>query len=656
MDGAGFPPQNNFRSGGWRRRKRSSRIGFGGSGRLVTSPLPKFGFSHLSDGSYFNVESDSTSSSGYRTKESSSSDKQTNRGQLSRQMDEKLATAEDTKYSLPSMIEKLMHADDLHSAGIIPKKQVAICSWGLTKMDKGNTNPIQSSFMNLQKSKVNLVSRQQKCVDPIGFPVNEPLCGREQSTNYLEEQGFVRDSINSVRERTSCLFSQSLKEHSQFRLAKLQHIGKRYPCIHPSQVSMLKHNFKKDYKTGGDVLLPNQAPNLQLSNRAQETRLRFIEFHAKGRGHLSVPSNMKKFVSKTRNSREIAKSVKKLVGQSVDVGTRKPGAFSLGSRYESNDDFRMFTKKLYSRHKNYYSYSRSFTSNGIMRNREKLQHKLPSHDLQVCEDGKTPELDLPGSAIAAVSDDGNLDDVVFLSTNIRHMDAEARIDTHSTKNEYNFSSHPEVFGQAQIPKLNSEVMCEDNSEVLTLPNVDVDNLRSLQQSKDFRESVNQKVRDSYLLDMLLHSGVYSAKKRKLFDANYLLECGAGTGLFEKLEKKYNKHASWSSSERKLIFDLLISILAESLSACMYLHPWISSARRIEPILCFQGTAENTHQIVSRKHKELCLGNAQEMVLDPKWLDLGNDIHEIGKDIAQMLLEEQLEELVSEFILCYEGFC
>lgn len=564
-------------------------------------------------------------------------------------MDEKLAHAEDGKYSLPSMIEKLMHADDLHSVGIIPKKQRAICSWGSTTLDKGNTNPIQTSFMNLQKSKVNLVSRQQKCVDPIGFSVNEPLCGREQSSNYLEEQGFVGDSINSVRERTSCLFSQSLKEHSQFRLAKLRYTGKSYPSIHPGQVSMLKHNFKKDYKTGGDVLLPNQAPNLQLSNRAQETRSRFIEFHAKGRGHLRVPSNMKKFVSKTRNSREIAKSVKKLVGQSVDVGTRTPGALGLGSRYESNDDFRMFTKKLYSRHKNYYSYSRSFTRNDIMRNREKLQHKLPSHDLQVCEDGKAPELGLPGSAITAVSD------VDMLSTNIRHMDGETRIDTHSTKNEDNFSSHLEVFGQAQISKSNSEIACEDNSEVFRLPNVDVDNLRSLQQSKDFIEFVDDKVRDSYLLDILLYSGAYSAKKRKLFDTNYLLECGTGTGLFEKLEKKCNKHASWSSSERKLIFDLLIYILVESLSACMYLHPWISSTRMIEPILHFQGTAENTLQILSRKHKELCLGNAKEMVLDPKWLDMGNDIHEMGKDIAQMLQEELLEELVSEFILFSDGF-
>ncbi|KAG6501205.1 uncharacterized protein LOC121997743 [Zingiber officinale] len=634
MDGAGF------QSGGWRRRKRGSRIGFGGSGRLVTSSLPKLGLDHPRDGSYFNVESDSTSSSGYRTEESSSSDKQADRGQISRDLAEKLANAEDTKYCLPSMIEKLMHTDDLHSAGIIPKKQRTICSWGLTKMDKGNTNPIQTSFMNLQKTKVNLVSRQHKCVGPIGFPVNEPLSGREQSSNYLEEQSFAGDNINSIRERTSCLFSQSLKEHSQFRLAKLQYTGKSFQRIHPSQVSMLKHNLKKDYKTGGDVLLPNQSANLQLSNRAQETRLRFIEFHSKGRGHLSVPSNMKKFVSKTRNSREVAKSVKKLVGQSVDVGTRTPGALGLGSRYESNDDFRMFTKKLYSRHKNYYSYSRSFTRNGIMHNREKLQHKLPSYDLQVCEDGKVPELDLPGSAIAAVSDDGNLDDVDILSPNIRHMDEEARIDTHSIKNEDNISSHPEVLGQAQISKSNTEVTCDDNSEVLRLPNVDVENLRSLQQSEDLREFVNERVRDSYLLDIFLHPGACCAKKRKLFDANYLMECGTGTGLFEKLEKKYNKPVSWSSSERKLIVDLLISILAESLSACVYLHPWTNSTRKIEPILCFQGTTEN----------------AQEMVLDPKWLDLGNDVHEMGKDIAQMLQEELLDDLVSEFISCYDGFC
>ncbi|RWW18247.1 hypothetical protein BHE74_00055359 [Ensete ventricosum] len=153
---------------------------------------------------------------------------------------------------------------------------------------------------------------------------------------------------------------------------------------------------------------------------------------------------------------------------------------------------------------------------------------------------------------------------------------------------------------------------------------------------------------SYLLDILIESGIDDAKKWRLYDASDLLESDMCTDVFGKLEKKYNKLASWSSSERKLLFDLINSILVDSLAPC--LHPWVNSTHKVGPVWGLQGLAQKAWQILVRKRKELCRGNAEAKVLDPKWLDLEDDADGIGKQIGEMLQEELLDELVSEFIL------
>lgn len=155
---------------------------------------------------------------------------------------------------------------------------------------------------------------------------------------------------------------------------------------------------------------------------------------------------------------------------------------------------------------------------------------------------------------------------------------------------------------------------------------------------------------SYLLDILIDSGVHSAKQDRLFNSCYSPEYPVGPGMFEKLEQKYDKLVTWSRSERKLFFDLINSILAEILAPCMDLRPWVQSNRKIGPMWGCEGLVEKAWQMSVKQREELNVGIPEGKVLDFKWFELGDDVDIIGREIEKMLREDLLEELVSEFIL------
>lgn len=107
--------------------------------------------------------------------------------------------------------------------------------------------------------------------------------------------------------------------------------------------------------------------------------------------------------------------------------------------------------------------------------------------------------------------------------------------------------------------------------------------------------------------------------------------GVELDVFEKLEKKYGVLVEWSKSDRKLFFDLVSSVLSEAFS------PSTETGVLVEGVW----------RTVVTLQKEV---KQEEKILDPRWLDLRDDIDVTGKDIEEMLKDELMEELVSEFIL------
>ncbi|CAL9165510.1 unnamed protein product [Musa hybrid cultivar] len=195
--------------------------------------------------------------------------------------------------------------------------------------------------------------------------------------------------------------------------------------------------------------------------------------------------------------------------------------------------------------------------------------------------------------------------------------------------------------------------CAEASEVLTSSNDDDREVCEFFQQAGHldEEFMDEEEREyTYLLDILIFSGVHSAKQDSLRYACYLPEDPVNPNLFEKLEKKYGKLVAWSRSERKLMFDLSNSIVAEILAPCMDLHPWVNSTGRIGPMWGSEGLVEKTWQMLVKKRIELGAGNAEKKVLDTKWFNLEGNIDEIGREIERTLKEELLEELVEEFII------
>ncbi|KAJ8480165.1 hypothetical protein OPV22_023892 [Ensete ventricosum] len=638
---------------------------------------------------------------------------------------------------------------------------------GSSMMEKNKTKPIIKTYPNLQKGELGLNFTRKKFVGEMGFSIDDTLGTAEESANVLEDQdsnkelfvkfnqpkssftrylhdvnshhgrsitnfksldgtkyegskmcGFKRKTERSADHKwNSSLFHHSFKAGCNFRSANLQYPVKTDPYTDPSQFFVSETSLKKYHKMGSSILSPNHAQNVQLDNRIQATRSRFLELHAKRRHQQRLSSN-EADVTKPKGSMEIARDVKQLMKQHMNANTGRLSVVELdNARHKVGYGHLHGCKDMMYLGTWLCSCGGSFSKRSTTNERKRLQSfdgevcKLPPQDMHMKLEewrkescGKTLKPDLLGSSVDITGYlDGmfsisNCMDMDLLLKNKRNMAQEVTADVVSTLNEEMSCNHlketssdgpssvcrpiflggtetqpqpltsdkqavqlnliyahefpsmednSEICIQFQIAKSNSEVTCENYSAFLKLPNVN--NFQSLQKNKDMGEFRDEEERDlSYLLDILIESGIDDAKKWRLYDASDLLESDMCTDVFGKLEKKYNKLASWSSSERKLVFDLINSILVESLAPC--LHPWVNSTHKVGPVWGLQGLAQKAWQILVRKRKELCRGNAEAKVLDPKWLDLEDDADGIGKQIGEMLQQELLDELVSEFIL------
>ncbi|CAN6355945.1 unnamed protein product [Urochloa humidicola] len=154
---------------------------------------------------------------------------------------------------------------------------------------------------------------------------------------------------------------------------------------------------------------------------------------------------------------------------------------------------------------------------------------------------------------------------------------------------------------------------------------------------------------SYLLDILICSGIIVADWQLICKSWYSPGFPVGPHVFDRLERKYNKIATWAKPERRLLFDLVNSILSEVLAPCVDVHPWVQPSRHCIPLWGPEGPVEKVWQTIVRHREDCVTGHPDEMVLDTNWLELGNDINMVGKQIARMLLGDLLEEDIVNFL-------
>ncbi|GJM97071.1 hypothetical protein PR202_ga13969 [Eleusine coracana subsp. coracana] len=156
---------------------------------------------------------------------------------------------------------------------------------------------------------------------------------------------------------------------------------------------------------------------------------------------------------------------------------------------------------------------------------------------------------------------------------------------------------------------------------------------------------------SYLLDILIASGIHGTTEDQLYKVCQSLDCPAGYDVFEKLENKYTKVVQWSISDRKLLFDMVNTILSQILAPCLNMQPWVSTARNLAPLWGSEGLLEKVLQVLTQRREELelCKPKPEKKALDQMWPDLADCIDRVGRDIEKMIKDDLLEELLLELL-------
>ncbi|KAJ4979739.1 hypothetical protein NE237_010519 [Protea cynaroides] len=151
---------------------------------------------------------------------------------------------------------------------------------------------------------------------------------------------------------------------------------------------------------------------------------------------------------------------------------------------------------------------------------------------------------------------------------------------------------------------------------------------------------------SYVVDVFVESGFDGVDQEMVLAAWHSLECPVDLGVFEKLEKKYGEQLTWPRSERRLLFDRINYGLMEIFRPCTDQHPWVKPATRRISTRCNEYLVVELWKLVVDQGQE---GNkdASEKVLEKelRWLELGDDIDVLGKEIEKLLLDEMIEEVV-----------
>uniref|UniRef100_A0ACD5X5U5 Uncharacterized protein n=1 Tax=Avena sativa TaxID=4498 RepID=A0ACD5X5U5_AVESA len=179
-----------------------------------------------------------------------------------------------------------------------------------------------------------------------------------------------------------------------------------------------------------------------------------------------------------------------------------------------------------------------------------------------------------------------------------------------------------------------------------------ENDETTQLVEDIEEFGDEEERDfSYLLDILLSSGIHGITENELYKVCQSLDCPAGYDVFDKLEKKYMKVAQWSRSDRKLTFDMVNSILAEILAPCLDMHPWVNTARNLAPAWGSEGLLEKLLQLLAKRREELALSvpKPEKQAFGQTWPDLADYIDRAGREVEKMIKDDLLEELVLDLM-------
>ncbi|OVA18260.1 Protein of unknown function DUF3741 [Macleaya cordata] len=209
--------------------------------------------------------------------------------------------------------------------------------------------------------------------------------------------------------------------------------------------------------------------------------------------------------------------------------------------------------------------------------------------------------------------------------------------------------------QLQLLKLESSDAYSEDIEMIVSSDEDTaeeGSLSFLEKGELIGRLRDENSRDfSYLIDVLVDSEFLDAERDMPLATWYSPDCPVGLPVFEKLEKqKYGEQTNWPRSERRLLFDRINAGLMEILQQDEDPHPWIKPVRTVRRGWREEPLEEELWNVLVREGKEGREEDALEkgMVLgkEIRWLDLGNEIDVVGREIERWLMDELVAEVLS----------
>ncbi|KAH7553436.1 hypothetical protein ACOSP7_029853 [Xanthoceras sorbifolium] len=200
--------------------------------------------------------------------------------------------------------------------------------------------------------------------------------------------------------------------------------------------------------------------------------------------------------------------------------------------------------------------------------------------------------------------------------------------------------------QLQLLKLGSEsynegpmvVSSDEDAEEICIGFVDE---KSIFKAEESWES-------SYIADVLNNSGFNNVNTDTFITTCHSPECPVSPSVFEELENKYCNLTSSSRSERKIMFDSINARLVEIQQQIANPHPWLRLVMSVRPKWDTNGLRDALQESLATNHRKKVNEDTAEKVLgkEAQWLDIGNDIDVIGREIEKLLIDDIVAEVVT----------
>ncbi|KAI4349260.1 hypothetical protein L6164_009870 [Bauhinia variegata] len=151
---------------------------------------------------------------------------------------------------------------------------------------------------------------------------------------------------------------------------------------------------------------------------------------------------------------------------------------------------------------------------------------------------------------------------------------------------------------------------------------------------------------SYIINTLFESGIDRAHPDTFLEVWHSSECPVSPSVFDELEKRYSDLTTCPKSERKLLFDRINSGIVKIFHQVLNAQPWVNSpaTTNIGSKLIENGLQDGLLTLLGpqAKVKDDALGKV--LAKQSQWLDMGDDIDVIGRDVERLLLDDLVAEI------------